>query len=674
MNLAGLRSSATLLFVLVVVLMLLIPLPTPVLSVLILANLALSLVVAAVATLTARPLDFSSFPSLLLLTTLLRLALNVSTARLILLQANAGSVIQAFGQFVMGDNPVVGVILFLLLFVVQYMVITRGAERVSEVAARFTLDAMPGKQMAIDADLHAGILNEEEARRRRREIAREADFYGAMDGAARFIRGDAVATLVVLLINVVGGLLVGVVQRHMALGQAVNTYALLSIGDAMSSQLPALLLSVSTGIVVTRSGQADGDLATVLGREMFFRPEPLYVVAGLLLLLGIATPIGLLPSLVLAAVLGYLGRRLSQARQAPLAPAAPAPPAPEEPRATLPDPVSVEFGFGLLPLADPARGGDLLARITGVRRRLAEELGFVLPPVRVRDNVALPAQTYVVRLRGTEVGRGELLPDRLLAMQLDAGAVPGMATRDPVFGLPALWIAPAQREAALRLRAVVVEPTAVLATHLTEVLRRHAAELFRREDARAFLERVRGEDAAAVEELSSQNVPLGTVHRVLQNLLREGVGIQDGVTICEALGDAAATTRDPDALTEAVRQALGRAITRRAAGEGRLAVVTLDPALEQEILSKVARGDRLGPVAVDSGLRERVAERVRRLLAPYVEQGRRGAVVTSPALRPHLRRLLERSLPDVPVLSYGELDPDAEMEVAGSVPAAESTG
>lgn len=657
--------------VLVIILMLIIPLPPLLLSVLILANLSLSLIVTGVATTTPRPLDFSSFPSLLLLTTLFRLALSVSTARLILLDANAGSVIQAFGQFVVGGNPIVGFLLFLLLFVVQFLVITKGAERVSEVAARFTLDAMPGKQMAIDADLHAGILSEAEARRRRQEIGREADFYGAMDGASKFVRGDAVATLIILIINVLGGLLVGLLQHGMSFTVALSTYTILSIGDAISSQLPALLLSTATGIVVTRSGAA-GDVATSLVRELFFRPEPIYVVAALIAILGVFTPVGILPSLALAGGLVFLGSRVAQnqVRLAAQAVAAqetaqsPAEGASLEPRVETPDAVTVEFGFGLV---DPARGGDLLTRVTGVRRTIAQELGFLPPSVRIRDNVALGPQAYVIRLRGSEVAHGELMPDRLLAMSVPEGAIPGVPTKDPVFGLDALWIAPAQRDAAQRSGATVVEPSAALATHLSETLRRHAHELFRREDAKTFLDRVRAEDAAVLEELTPQTLPLGAVHKVLANLLREGVGIQDGVTICEALADGQGVTRDPEALTELVRQALGRSITHSVSEGERLVVVTLDPTLEQELLGKVQRTDRGSVLLVDPAVRQRFTDRVRTMARTHLAAGRHACVLTTPLLRPHVRRLLERGLPEVPVLSYGEIDPDAEVESAGTV-------
>ncbi len=599
---------------------------------------------------------------------------------------------QAFGQFVVGGNPVVGFILFVLLFIVQFMVITRGAERVSEVAARFTLDAMPGKQMAIDADLHAGILTDTQARDRRREIALEADFYGAMDGAAKFVRGDAMATLVVLLVNVAGGLLVGVVQRGLSFQSAFGTYTLLSVGDAIQAQLPAILLSVATGIVVTRSGSSGLDLSTALGGQVFGRSQPLYIVAALVAALGLFTPVGTIPALLLAGLLVYVGSRIAaRERLAPAiatagagegggggAAAGPgAPPgqagagaAAAEPAAALPDPAALEFGYGLLGLADPDRGGDLLARITAVRRTLAAELGFLVPPVRVRDNVSLPPQTYSLRLRGVEVARGEVIADRLLAMSVPEGAVPGIPVPDPVFSLPALWITPAQREAALAARATVVEPAAVIATHVSELLRRRANELLRREDARSFLDRVRQEDAAVVEELAPTVLPLGVLHRVLSNLLREGVPIVDGVTICEALADGVVQTRDPDALTEVVRQALGRAITRAAAGAGRLSVLTLDPALEQDLLAKVQRTDAGGALALDPQAREQVIGRMDSALGPAIAAGKHTAVLTTPLLRPYLRRLIERRLPDVPVLSYGELDPEAQLETVGMVTSA----
>ncbi len=667
---ALLRNSDLVLAVAVVatLAMMVIPLPPFLLSLLLSLNLTLALVILLATIYTGEALAFSSFPALLLIITLFRLALNVSSTRLILLHGYAGEVIQRFGEFVVGGNPVVGFIVFLILVVIQFVVITRGAERVAEVAARFTLDAMPGKQMAIDADLNAGLIDEREARRRRQEIEREADFYGAMDGASKFVRGDAIAGLVIIAINIVGGFIVGVLQQGLPWAEALRKYTLLTVGDGLVTQIPALLISTAAGLLVTRAA-SDSHLAEDVARQVTAHPRGLAIAAGTLAVLGVMPGLPKVPFLALAAFFGALALVVREAgRAAERAAPPPAPPreshTPESVLQLLPlDPLEIELGYGLLSLADPERGGDLMDRVGLVRRQVALELGFVVPLVRVRDNMQLPPNKYVIKLRGAEVARGEIVPERLLALNPGAAAeeVPGIETADPVFGLPARWVAPEDRQRAELAGFTVVEPSAVLATHLTHVIRTHAHELLGRQEVRQLLDTVRQTNAALVEELVPNLLGTGEVQKVLQNLLREGVSIRDLVTILEALADWAPVTRDPERLTEAARQALRRHISRDLPlQDGKLLALTLDPALEE----KLAPGPVQDP------------ELVRRVLASLEEEGRklvaRGVepvVVCSPPARPHFKRLTERAVPNLKVVSYSELAGDVSVEVVGTVTA-----
>jgi len=681
-----LGQSGTVLFVLVIVVMLIIPLPTWILDGLILTNLSLALLILLVTLNVRDPLQFSAFPALLLLTTLFRLALNVSATRLILLQANAGTVISTFGNFVVGGNAVVGFIVFLILIIVQYIVITRGAERVSEVAARFTLDAMPGKQMSIDADLNAGLINDQEARRRRRLITQEADFYGAMDGASKFVRGDAIASIIIVAINIVGGFVMGLVFLHLAFQQSLQTYTILSVGDGLVSQLPALLISTATGLLVTRAASEvsfGGDLA----RQMLTAPRTLYVLAGVVAFLGVFTPISKVVAFLLAAGFALLGYRaqaggqelavatgpggpaLSRAEAAAGtgAPAARAAAAEGTPPAPV-DALAVEFGFGLLALVDKAQGGDFFERVQKVREQIAEELGMLLPPVRVKDNLSLPPQTYRILLRGAEVARGELMPGRLLAMGKEDGNLPGISVKDPVFSLPAVWIARPQQDQAVLQGYTVIDTATVMTTHFAETVRRHASELLSREDAKRILDRLKQVDPAAVDELVPGLLTLSVVHRVLQGLLREGVPIRDLVTIVETLGDRAGETKDPDQLTEYVRQALGRQISQRVAPPGEvLYAMTLDPRLEAELRTRVQAQEGRTFLALDQETALKLTHAAERLARDPSQAEKPLAMVVAPALRPHLRRLLRPVLEDLPVLSYSELDSGLRLQSGGVI-------
>ncbi|MBX5476769.1 MAG: flagellar biosynthesis protein FlhA [Clostridia bacterium] len=651
--------------VVVVVLMMVIPLPAGILSLLISLNIAVSLAILLATTYLTDPLELSVFPSLLLVTTLYRLALNVSSTRLILLQGDAGEVIRKFGEFVVGGNPVVGFIVFLILVLIQFLVITRGAERVAEVAARFTLDAMPGKQMAIDADLNAGLIDDQEARRRRREIEREADFYGAMDGASKFVKGDAIAALVIIGINIVGGFAVGMWQHGLSWNDALLKYTLLTVGEGISAQIPALLISTATGIVVTRAASAE-NLGEEMRAQVLTRRRPLAIAAATLGVLGLVPGLPKLPFFILAGVLGFAAWRMKEPGPAPQAPgeaavAAPAPTTPEQAAALVAvDPMEIELGYSLLPLAEGEHGGELMARIGAIRRQVATDLGLVLPLVRVRDNVQLAPQEYVVKVRGVSVGRGELYLDRFLA--IDPGGVqdefPGIPTREPAFGLPAMWIRAEDRDRAESAGYTVVDPASVLATHLMEIVKRHAADLLTRQEVKAMLDVLRDRSPAVVDEIVPGILPLGTVHRVLQNLLRERVPIRDLVTILEALADAGQQTKDADALTETVRAALARQISAALPVEqGYLPVVALAPEVEDELARAATSEGAVDPQRLQE-IRKKAHDAIQRVRA----EGIRPVVLCSPGVRLAFRRLIERQHADVPVLAYHELAGDISVK------------
>lgn len=666
--------------VIMMVVMMVVPLPPVVLDLLLAFNLTLALVVLLVTMFTIEPLQFSIFPSLLLVTTLFRLALNVSSTRLILLQAYAGEIIRKFGEFVVGGNAAVGFIVFLILVIIQFVVITKGAERVAEVAARFTLDAMPGKQMAIDADLNAGLINEDQARRRRRDIEREADFYGAMDGASKFVKGDAIAGLIITVINVLAGVITGMMQRGMSFGDAAGTYALLTVGDGLVSQIPALLISTATGIVVTRAA-SEASLGQDLAGQLLGQPQVLRIAGVLLIGFGLVPGLPRLPFFILGglamALAANLRRATAQAEQA----AAEAQRQEEldgfrKPESALSllqiDPLEIELGYALVGLADRG-GGDLPERVSVIRRQLASELGLVVPPIRIVDNIQLRPNTYVVRLRGVEVARGELFADRYLSMNpgIDDQDIEGLPTREPAFGLPAMWITRDVKEQAEMAGYTVVDPPSVMATHLTEVIRQHAHELLGRQETQVLLDSLKQRSPVVVEELVPSLMTLGEVQKVLQNLLREGVSIRDLDTILETLADLARSTKDLDVLTEQVRQAMSRMLSRTAAAEDQvLRVVTLDPALEEQIMSAVQRNETGTTLAMDPG-------RVRKMLASLAaetqklaDRGHSPVVLCSPLVRLYFKRLTERVARKLVVLSYNELDADLEIEAVGVVQAA----
>ncbi len=665
--------------IILIVGMLIIPLPKALLDLLLTVNIAASVTILLVSIYTDDPMKFSVFPSLLLITTLFRLALNVSTSRLILLHGDAGSVVHSFGNFVVGGNLVVGLVVFLILVVIQFVVITNGAGRVAEVAARFTLDAMPGKQMAIDADLNAGMIDEKQARERRKAIGEEADFYGAMDGASKFVKGDAIAGIIVILVNIVGGLSIGVLQRGIGVNEALSTYARLTVGDGLVSQLPALLISTATGIIVTRAAGTN-NLGTQMFSQLTTQARPLMVAGSMLAVFGMMPGLPKLPFFAIAAVTaggGFLVRRQSMAVEA--AARMPVAVATKEPEQLGPqqviqmmsvDPLEVEVGYGLIPIVDESAGGGLLRRITMIRRQLALDLGLVLPTVRVRDNLQHAPNAYVVKLRGVEIARGTLNPGQFLAMDPGTaeGEVPGVETHEPAFGLPARWITPAHKERAELLGYTVVDAESVLATHLTELVKRFAPDLLSRQDTQNLLENMRGEYPALVEDLVPTTLTVGEVQEVLQNLLAERISIRDLVTICETLATQGRVSRDIDLLTEYARASLARQISRQYADEhDTIHVVTVGTRTEEEIAASIQQSDRGSSVAMPPWQMQRLLGVVSTEVERIAGSGRDPIILCSSRIRLALRRVLERRLPNVAVLSFAEITPQTSVEAVGSI-------
>jgi flagellar biosynthesis protein FlhA len=666
--------------VVLIVAMLIIPLPPLLLDFFITLNISAALMIVVATMYVPRALDFSSFPTILLLTTLFRLAINVSVTRLILLEGDAGHVVEAFGNFVVGGNVVVGLVVFLILIVIQFVVITNGAGRVAEVGARFTLDAMPGKQMAIDADLNTGQITDEEARRRRAEVAQEADFYGAMDGASKFVKGDAMAGILITAINLIGGIVIGVVQQGMPFSEAGHHFSLLSIGDGLCAQIPALLISVATGILVTRSAGSEEDLGSTVTTQILDQRKAPLVAGVMVMAFGFVPGLPKLPFFVIGALffaVGWALRNQPTSRQAKAAEAEAA-----EPQQQLPaprdaaldalalDPLELAIGFGLVGLVDQQAGGTLLARVGTIRRQIAAELGMVIPPVRIRDDVGLDSHEYVMRVRGTEVARGGVMAGHHMAMNPgDAmGQLPGIPTTEPAFGLPAVWIAESARAEAEALGWTVVDAESVVVTHLTEVIRAHAAELLTRQETRNLLDQLKEVNEAVVNEVVPDVLSLGEVQRVLQALLREGVSIRDLGAVLEAIGDKARLTRDPAMLAEYARQALGRTIVAPFLdNEGVLRVIALDPALEQsmaEALVQTADGEFLAMEPTQAAhIVDTAAGQVERALG----DGARPVLLCSARVRRHLRQLCEQRLPQLAVCSYNEIAPGIAVETIGVI-------
>ncbi|OOC62320.1 flagellar biosynthesis protein FlhA [Paenibacillus ihbetae] len=661
-----------------IVLMMILPIPIWLLDVLLIINISVALIILLVAMNTREALDFSIFPSLLLITTLFRVALNISTTKLILSEADAGEVVATFGSWIANGEIAVGFIVFLILIVVQFIVITKGSERVAEVAARFTLDAMPGKQMSIDADLNAGLINEQQARERRRKIEREADFYGAMDGASKFVKGDAIASIIILLINLIGGFIIGISIHGMSFAEAMSTYSILTIGDGLVSQIPALLISTSAGLIVTRAS-SEGNLAEDLTGQLFSYPRLLYIVSGTVLLLGLFTPIHFITTAPIALVLFIAARRMQnnldrkqvEVEQMEEEQQIEEVRSPESVINLLQvDPIEFEFGYGLIPLADTQQGGDLLDRIIMIRRQCALELGLVVPVIRIRDNIQLKPNEYVIKIKGNAVGGGELLLNHYLAMSpgYEDDSVTGIETTEPAFGLPALWIDEATKERADLAGYTVVDPPSVVATHLTELIKRHAHELLGRQETKALVDNIKESYPVLVDELIPSVLTIGEVQKVLAKLLREKISIRDMVTILETLADYGHYSKDPDVLTEYVRQALSRQITQQYAQDGEaMKVITVGPQLEKKIAESVQQSEQGTYLAMDPVSTQSVFQKLSEQVNRIIQMGQQPVLLTSPAIRMYLRQVIERGMQDIPVLSYSELEPNVEIQSVGVV-------
>jgi len=661
--------------VVMVVTMLVVPLPAPLLDLFITVNISGALTIVAATMYLGRPLDFASFPSLLLLATMFRLAINVSVTRLILTTGDAGNVVKAFGEFVVGGNVVVGLVIFLILVVIQFVVVTNGAGRVAEVGARFTLDAMPGKQMAIDADLNAGLITDDQARNRRSEIAQEADFYGAMDGASKFVKGDAIAAVVITAINLIGGIVVGMLQHNLSFAEATQHFSLLTVGDGLAAQIPALLISVATGIIVTRAA-SDRDLGSDIATQILRQRKAPLVAAGAIGAFALIPGLPKLPFLFVAAIFGAIGwatrnglpdDREDDAEKPAL------PSATEEPISEVGiDALELAIGFGLVPLVDTKSGGALLRRVSMIRRQIAADLGIVIPPVRIHDELGMESHEYVVKVRGSEVARGRIMPGHLLAMDPGdaAGTLQGIRTREPAFGLDAVWVHESVRAEAESLGYTVVDVESVIVTHLTEVIRQHAAELLTRQDVRALLDNLKQTNAAVVDEVVPEALSLGEIQRVLQSLLGEGVPIRDLGTIVEAIGDKARTTRDTGLLSEYARQALGRAITAPHLDEQlRLQAITLDPAIEQEVSTSITQTTDGEYLAMEPPRAQAIVNALKAQVehAAAGRAGRTPVLLCSARIRRHLRRLIAQAQPHLAVCSYNEIAPGVSVETVGVI-------
>ncbi|MCF7935509.1 MAG: flagellar biosynthesis protein FlhA [Synergistales bacterium] len=681
------------LLIVLIVGMLIVPVPTALLDILLSLNITFGVVVLLTTFYVYRVLQMAAFPTILLLATLFRLALNVSTTRMILLHAYAGEVISAFGNFVVGGNYVVGGVVFLILVIIQFIVITKGAERVAEVAARFTLDAMPGKQMAIDADLNAGLLDETQAKERREEIRKEADFYGAMDGASKFVKGDAIAGLIITAINILGGLGVGVFQQDMSLVEALGTYSLLTVGDGLVAQIPSILFSTATGIIVTRAA-GEYNLGEDIINSLTRYYRPLWIGSAMLLGLAIVPGLPLVPFATLGSLMGFLGYRVyregklqEQAAGEPGGPAgrtseeggAPGgegrePQAPPEPENVLPlltvDPLEVEIGYALIPLVDPGQGGDMLERISTIRRQMAMELGLVVPPIRLRDNIQLKPTEYTIMVKGGEVGRSELLPDHYLAMNTSGSeeTLVGVPTTEPTFGLPAVWISPELREQAESSGYTVVDAPSVLATHISETVKLYGADILTRQEVQKLVDLIKESHPAVVEELTSA-LGLGDIQKVLQNLIREQVPIRDLVTIFESLADYGRASRSVDFLTERVRESLARVITLGLQeSDGTLTVGTLSPDWEKRVQEAMS-GDLVQgwQLNMDPQAMQQLVGAVSKFAEQVSMSGKNPVLLVHPEVRLVVRRIIEGTLPHVSVISYNEIAQGVQLKSVGMV-------
>ena len=665
-------------FILVPILCLIIPVPLFLLDLLFALNIALSMIILFNALFSKEPLDMSAFPTLLLLTTLFRLSLNVSSTRNILLKADAGNVVETFGNFVGGGNLVVGAIVFFVLVIMQLLVINKGSERVSEVTARFTLDAMPGKQMAIDADLNTGAITDEEAKERREKIQQESAFFGSMDGATKYVKGDATAGLVITVLNFVGGIAIGVLMNGMDINAAVQRYSILTIGDGLVSQIPSLMISLSTGILVTK-GSKEADVGNILRRQLFSTPKVLNIVGIALIGLGLFTPLNMLVFCAYGIMFLLTARMI--ANQLEMTETDEAVSEEEESAEEIRRPenvssllqvdaIELEFGYGIIPLADVNQGGDLLDRVVMIRRQIALELGCVVPMIRLRDNIQLNPNQYLIKIKGVPVSEGEILFDHYMAMNPGyvEEEISGIPTFEPSYHLPAIWITESQRERAESLGYTVVDPPSIIATHLMEIIRSHLDELLTRQDVHNLIENVKEANETLVSELVPKLLNVGEIQKVLQNLLAEGISIRDLVTIFETLADYAPTTHDTDVLTEYVRQSLKRAISNQYFNNNETtSVVTLDPNVEQVIMDSVKQTEQGAYLALDPDYTNRLMTSLREETDKLEELGRTPIIITSPIVRMYLKKLTQEQFRNLHVLSYNEIDSDVELQSVGMV-------
>ncbi|MCR4616607.1 MAG: flagellar biosynthesis protein FlhA [Lachnospiraceae bacterium] len=674
------KDFAVAIYIVVAIIMLIIPIPPFLLDILLALDFALSMTIMFGTMFAAEVLDMSFFPTLLLFTTVFRIGLNASSTRQILLNGYAGNVVQIFGNFVGGGNLVVGVIIFIILIIVQFMVINKGSERVSEVTARFTLDAMPGKQMAIDADLNTGAIDDAEAKRRRDKIQEEASFFGSMDGATKYVKGDATAGLIITFINIIGGVAMGILFNGLGAQEALNKYAILTIGDGLVSQIPSLMTALSTGILVTKGSKTENFGLTILN-QLFRTPQAMFLVGGVMVVLGLFTPLNDILFLLIAALFFFIGFRLTKkAKIAAIETEVSEEEAeaeeirqPENVNSLLAvDPIELEFGYGIIPLADVNQGGDLLDRVVMIRRQIALELGTVVPIIRLRDNIQLNPNQYIIKIKGIQVSEGEILFDHYMAMNPGyvEEEITGIPTFEPSFHLPATWITEGQRERAESLGYTVVDPPSIIATHLTEIIRQHIDELLTRQDVQSLLNNLKETNPSLVEELTPKLLGLGEIQKVLQNLLREGISIRDLLTILETLADYAQTTRDTDILTEYVRQALKRAIsTKYFPPNETSSVVTLDPKIEQEIMGSVKQTETGAFLNLDPQRSRAIVDSVGKEVEKLENLGKTPIVITSPIVRMYFKRMTEDYYRDLVVVSYNEIESNVELQSVGMVTA-----
>lgn len=675
------RSSSTAMAIglIGILLVMMIPLPPFILDMLLSFNITFTIVILLVSIYVLKPLDFSVFPSVLLIATLMRLSLNVASTRLILLHGNegpgaAGQVIKAFGTFVVGGNFLIGLIVFLVLVLINFIVITKGATRVAEVAARFTLDAMPGKQMSIDADLNAGLITESEARTKRVDIAREADFYGAMDGASKFVRGDAIAGIIITLINIIGGLIIGVAQQGMPVIDAAHTYTLLTVGDGLVTQIPALIVSTGAGMLITRS-TASYDLSSEMKAQLFLQPKALVSASVMLFIFGIIPGMPTIPFMLIGSIMGFIAYSVSKSAKLPEEIEEEDTPhdvgTTDSFETLMPlDMLELEVGYSLIPLVDAKQGGELLQRIRAFRKQLALEAGFIVPAVHIRDNLQLKPGEYILKLKGVDIARGELLLDHYLVIIPEDNDAPikGKETKEPAFGLPAVWIEERDKESIQARGHVVVDPATVLTTHITEIVKTHADELMGRQDVQYLLEQLSRTHSKIVDDIVPSIVPLGTLHKVLQRLLRERISIRDLLTILETLADYVPMTKNVDLLTGYVRQTLSRSITQQYKDDnGTMTVVVMSPELEDSISQSIQHTEYESFASPDPTAVQKIVANLQRFIATFSERGLQPIVLCSPTTRIHIRNILEKFFPHIVVLSHNEISYETNVKSLGVV-------